>query len=168
MGIDVEFLVYCQKVSKITHKFTTSTPWKEMKEFTKQGYKIVRSNSEEATLEKVKSLNDAPTIHYNNRLSFFEKIQNLYQSHHAHYKPWCKWDFTEYNRLTSKKDFQSTLQVWEDLWNDIFTIIKENDSYDNSYDTYLAEIVHSKMREILQYALDNEDIYIHTHIKIDY
>lgn len=161
MGIDVQFNVYCRKVSTMNYVFTTATPWKEAKELAKQGYTVVRSTSTDITLQKVEHAEDAPFISHYGRLQRFEDLQGLFKQHYDPYKQWCKWDFERCNSLTSREDIVSALAVWDDLWEDILAAIGEGDAD-------FANMVCSKMREILQYAVDNEGIHVLTDYRIDY
>jgi hypothetical protein len=139
--MDVNFVVYCEKITTLNHTFATSTPWKETKELTKQGYKIIKSNRLTATLIKAEKINE-PIIQYDGRYSRFERFKKLFESHVLHYTEWCKWEL-ESNTLKNKQDIQSTLDVWDDMWADIIKDIanderikdKEEQDLENTYET---------------------------------
>ncbi len=119
----MDFQVYCEKATTIRHIFTTDKHWKESRDLEKQGYRlgtITDTYVDAIDHERI----DEPRLTYFNRFSFFEHLQSLYKSHAVHY-PQCKWIFEDYPPLTSKADIESTLQVWDKLWDGIFEEIEE-------------------------------------------
>ena len=173
MGADVKFVVNCKHVATIKHTFQTSTPWKELKELKRQGYEVTHSSETCATLEKVETL-ETPKFYFYERLSRLEGIQFLFQAQYPNYKPWCKWNFENCCTLRDSKEFESTLKVWDEIWDDVFIILREYEErekeypWNSTYDINLAKDIRTTVRNILQYALDHEGIQVETSIHIDY
>ena len=144
----------------------TATPWKETRELQARGYKIVRSSTTEATLQKVEPVDAAPTLSHTGRYKSFERAQQLFQSHHIHFKEWCKWDFSRSRPLTSIEDIKSTLAVWDDLWEPILSTMRDPELI-YPYSEVL-QTVYTEMKPILEYAIDHENIHVFTDYEIDY
>ena len=169
MGIDVEFSVYCIVSSLYTHTFTTDKPWKELQELVDQGYMILGPRNIENNTASLQKFNvpDNLSIRYYGRLGRFEMLQNLYHSYQEGvYSKWCKWNFNT-SVLSNIEDIRSTLLVWDDMWDDIERVAKEDPEL---YDSHFNHVVRSKMRKILEYAVAQQpsSVQIHTDIHIDY
>jgi hypothetical protein len=170
MGIDCDFDVHCFKVTHKTHTFTTPTPWKETKEFTQQGYKVIRTSDTEVFLMKEQYLSE-PSLSYSNRLSFIEPFQELYQKYIPIYSQWCYWSFNN-SEMSGIDHFKTTLQVWDDIWNDIIADAELHNTtatkYNKEYPIGIAEEIRDGMRKILEFASTNEGITVQTSFRIDW
>jgi hypothetical protein len=173
MEKDIIFNVYCRKVIKTEYKYTTPTPWKELKELRKEEYRLLDVTRESATLSRIHGV-DAPFLEFDGRLETFLGAQKIFQSYHEYYKPWCKWDFSRHDTLQNKDDIQSTLLVWDDLWNDIMNDSDDETDMDSDFNPHkeyrknnLLQMVKTKIKSILEYALTNEEIEIVTRSSVD-
>jgi len=84
----------------------------------------------------------------------------MFDRHVVGYAHWCKWTPAESRTLVHAEDIASTLQVWDDLWADMFVELGD--------DTWFAEWVWAEMRKILEFATATPGVGIITHVDIDY
>jgi hypothetical protein len=102
-----------------------------------------------------------------------ENIQRLFQDQLPYFQPWCRWDFESGTLLKETEELRSTLLVWDELWKGVFTIIKEDEElhkekpWEQTYDASLASLIHTRLREIFQYALEHDGIQVITRMEID-
>lgn len=172
MGSDATLRVDCRKVSTIQHTFATETPWREVREVRRTGYEIVRSTETDATLQKDESVN-APSLYDHGRLRRLEAIQRVFGEQHANYAPWCKWDFGNSTVLRTPEELRSTLRVWDALWADVFAVLEKDDEdevapWNEIKDASFAHRIHETLRDMFQYAVDNEDVHVVTSIVVEY
>jgi hypothetical protein len=180
MGIDATLTVTCKKTIKSTHTFTTDKPWKETKKLMRKGYTILKIFDEYTVVSKIESLIDSPCISYNTSLNLIDASYNKFRNSHEHHMKWCKWSFNE-SSILNNNEFQSALNVWDDLWkNVLMDNYYSEDSDDDPEDIKLWNkdarptdnnfliMIHSKMREILEYAIENNCDSIITEFNLDY
>ena len=169
MGIDCIFRVQCYKETYLTHTYTTETPWKEIAELTKQDYMIVRKTNTEVTVKKQERIPE-PHIFYHNRLSFIEPIMDLFYDNLDHFREDCDWDFE--SDMSGTDRFKSTLRVWDALWDAVVADAEARNSkmskYERPYPIGNANWIRREVRQILEYAAENEGIVVGTSLEEHY
>jgi len=147
-------------MSSITHVFTTDKPWREMKERRKEGYIPVTVTDTEVIMKRFEIMDTAPSFSYATSLQTFTEARTIFEYTYTNYSNWCKWNFYS-NSVLSHDDTMLTLNVWEDLWHDVV-----NDSDDDDYtkcDNYVLNMMYTKMKEVLEFAVNDKDVEVVTY-----
>jgi hypothetical protein len=152
-------------MSSITHVFTTDKPWREMKELRKGGYTPVTVTDTEVIMQRCEIMDTAPSFSYATSLQTFTEARKIFEYAYANYSNWCKWNFYS-NSVLSHHDVMTTLDAWEDLWHDVV-----NDSDDDDYakcDNYVLNMMYTKMKEVLEFAVNDRTIEVVTTYDVEY